>query len=960
MGTEIARVFVGWERPLLHSLVELIRERARAGASNDFGSMTVVLAGARAGRRLLELLTNGRGEVVIPPRILTLGAWTAMGARAGGPPAGTLGRLAAWTAALGAIGEAGRHAIAAVGSSAGEGGTSRWLAIARLIDAAHAELSGEGLRFADVVRRGADVQDFTDADRWTALADAQALYERELAAAGLVDAGLATIEALEQRAVNRDALVGDGVVLLAGISEMNAGARRMVDAVAGRCVAIVPAPPDEAARFDGYGCVVPGAWEGMRIDLPDGAVFAADGPEHQAGAALRCIERICADSHGGDTAADQITIGVPDAEVEERVRRLAGRMGNVPVRRAEGRAVAFTRPVKLLLAVAEYLERRDFASLASLARHPDVERWIAATVHARKASGARPELWPTLLDRYQSEHLHARVDGEWFTVKPGERRVLDALHAALNELLGSGGPQPLLDDEAREACCWCARIWEVIRSVYSARREEDGPSLFHDRPDAATQEACFVLQAHLAELAALPAPLAGALRLTPAETIRLVVQQAAGDAIPESGEGAAIDLVGWLELAADDAPWVIVTGMNEGSAPAAAAADPLLPEGLRRVLGIRDRRSRMARDAHAVVMIARSRPAGRASFIFGRRSALGDRLAPSRLLLMGDDRSLLSRVRAWTGEDGAAAEAGPLLLPHAERSAFVGPLRIPPLVREIEEMSVTSFRHYIESPYGFYLMHVEKLKEIADDAVELDPLGFGNLIHEVVVKLLDEEMSACEDPERLASFLFGHLEGVANLRFGADPRPEVWVQLEQARSRLRAFARAQAAWAAQGWRVRATEWAPGERTASLVVDDKPMYLRGRIDRVDVNIKTNAWAILDYKTGTKKPSETSARTANGEWRDPQLALYRHLARDLRRELRVESEPVLGWIALPAAAADTEFVVARWTADQLAEADATMDEIVRRVRRGEFGDPGRRRPFEGVLGLLTGGLTSGGDA
>jgi hypothetical protein len=179
------------------------------------------------------------------------------------------------------------------------------------------------------------------------------------------------------------------------------------------------------------------------------------------------------------------------------------------------------------------------------------------------------------------------------------------------------------------------------------------------------------------------------------------------------------------------------------------------------------------------------------------------------------------------------------------------------------------------------------------------------------------------------------------------------VQLEQARSRLRAFAAAQAAWAAQGWRVRKTEWSPGERTASLVVDEKPMYLRGRIDRVAFNIKTKEWAILDYKTGTKKPSETSARTANGEWRDPQLALYRHLARDLRRELGVGNEPVLGWIAVAAAAKETGFVIARWTPDQLADADAAMGEIVRRVRRGEFGEPGRRRLSEGILGLLSGG-------
>src|SRR5262249_2194600 len=106
-GTQITRVFVGWDRPLLHSLVDFLRARQRQGTMYDFGAMTVVLPGARAGRRFLELLTvaeGGEGGVIIPPRILTLGAWSSMGVEKGGTPAGPMARIAAWAAALGALG----------------------------------------------------------------------------------------------------------------------------------------------------------------------------------------------------------------------------------------------------------------------------------------------------------------------------------------------------------------------------------------------------------------------------------------------------------------------------------------------------------------------------------------------------------------------------------------------------------------------------------------------------------------------------------------------------------------------------------------------------------------------------------------------------------------------------------------------------------------------------------------
>ncbi len=943
---------------MLHAIHDFLVEKGRRGATADFSAMTVVLPGARAGRRLLELLTLGsEAGVVTPPRILTLGAWVSPGVTTSGVPAGTMARLAAWCAALGAVGADARRAIARLPVAADEEDSAsdgmRWLGVARLIDSCHVELSGEGLRFEDIVRRGPLAQDFADADRWLALAAAQAEYEKVLRDAGLVDAGLATLEMLGRVQVERDLLSGAGAVVLAGISEMNSTARRMIDAVAERCVAVIAAPAELAERFDGYGCVIPTAWEGVRVDLADDAVTGADGPEGQAGAALRILERIGGIADGAGVPADQITIGVPDAEVEERLRRFSGRLGNVPVRRAEGSPVSFTRPVKLLLAVADYVERRDFGAMASLVRHPDVERWIGRTL------GGTPTAWLGILDEYQAVHLHGRVDGTWLSSDDEERATLEFLHSAMTTLLGSGGEDASLLDSARhEPRRWCSRLWDVIRAVYSGRGDGDRESA--PRLDPATREACFVIQTHLAELAALPVPLAKELTLTAGETVRLVVHEAGGDAIPEPGENAAIDLVGWLELAADDAPWVIVTGMNEGSVPSASGIDPLLPEGLRRALGLKDRRGRMARDTLAMLQIARSRPAGDATFIFGKRSAAGDPLAPSRLLLMGDEASLLSRVRQWTGAEAPWQGVG-MVLRHGKESAFGTTPRIllrPGEVLKVEEMSVTSFRQYLESPYGFYLRHVLGLDELDDRAVEMDALGFGTLVHDVLLKLGEAEMSKCEDPERIAAFLVSNLESVSSMRFGPDPRAEVWVQLEQAKSRLVAFARIQAEWARKGWRIAKTEWSPGKRKASLMVDGTPMYLRGRIDRIDVNPLTGAWAVLDYKTSSKRPELSDACTRDGEWRDPQLALYRHLAAGLAKELGVTGPPELAWIALPTAANESCIVEAEWSDEQLDEADKAMADVVRRVRRGEFSELGRCPPGTGILGWLCGGLEGEG--
>ena len=57
---------------------------------------------------------------------------------------------------------------------------------------------------------------------------------------------------------------------------------------------------------------------------------------------------------------------------------------------------------------------------------------------------------------------------------------------------------------------------------------------------------------------------------------------------PPRSDRAAIELRGWLELPWDDAPALVVTGMNEGMVPASGGSDLFLPDTLRRRLKLDD------------------------------------------------------------------------------------------------------------------------------------------------------------------------------------------------------------------------------------------------------------------------------------------------------------------------------------------------------------------------------------
>ena len=54
--------------------------------------------------------------------------------------------------------------------------------------------------------------------------------------------------------------------------------------------------------------------------------------------------------------------------------------------------------------------------------------------------------------------------------------------------------------------------------------------------------------------------------------------------------------MGWLEVLLDDAPHLVVTGFSDGNVPKSIESDALLPDGLRREMGLLHNGQRLARD----------------------------------------------------------------------------------------------------------------------------------------------------------------------------------------------------------------------------------------------------------------------------------------------------------------------------------------------------------------------------
>lgn len=901
----IRREFLGWDRPALATAAESLIGRFRQQQMVDLTRVIVVLPGGRAGRRLLEILVEQaeRQELALmPPLIETVGRLPEQLYRPKRPFASELVQALAWAKTL-------REAPAAqltalVPQAPTE--DARWLELGRLVKRHHTELAADGLDFSDVLRRGAEIEGFRETERWRSLHAIQQAYLRRLDALQLWDIQTARLVAVERQECQTDR-----EIVLLGTADMNLVLRQMLDQVADHVTALVFAPPSWADRFDEHGCLNVAAWEEAEIAISSEQIHVVGGPTEQAEAVIACLSRYShPQARSGRFRADEITIGTADPRLVPQLERQLSLHG-LDSRWGPGRPLSETGPFRLLQAVVGCLGRGRFADFAALVRHPDMHAWLLE-------QGLRGDLL-SQLDVYYTEHLPSRLTDDWLGAEK-HHALAREVHRNLLKLF-----EPL-QGEPRSLADWSDPWLHVLASVFGQR-----VCSRDDSAQRATLLACETLRDLLLEQSRIPRDLAPVVRA--AEAIQIVLDQASTGLVPPPINDAAIEMLGWLELPLDDAPMLIVTGLNDGLVPESVNADLFLPNTLRRQLGLLDNARRYARDAYALSVLLSSR--SELHLIVGRRSAEGDPLLPSRLFFATDAETIARRTLMFieTGPapsepDGSAAEE--------EVPRITARLAIPrprPLHQPITELSVTGFRSYLACPYRFYLSHVLRLKSVTDTALELDGGAFGNLLHEVLGRFGTSPERDSSDPEAIRRVLDHELSRCAEERFGRSARAAVVVQIEQARARLHALANVQAERVAAGWKIVHVETPETRLSVDFPVDGQPFTLLGRIDRIDSHVETGEYAILDYKSGDSGYGPDRTHRKADRWTDLQIPLYRHLVRCLG----LQGPFQLGYIVLPKDVRNVHFEMANWSEDDLLGADEVARDVIRKLRREEFWPP-----------------------
>jgi hypothetical protein len=889
----VVRHFCDWAEPLLPAAARLLLDHYRdaEGESARMEDAVVVLPGARAGRRLKELLLEAASESdirLVPPRTVTVKVLPELLYEPDRPFAPELVRKLIWAEALQAADRARLSTLFSLLPEAGEegAGLAAWMPLARELASLARTVAAGGHRFADVAEACAGTPLFDDAARWRVLARIQDDVERRLGRMGWADRDLVRCEVATGSGELTPGHRGD--VWLVGVAEVTGVLHRMLERVqVGVLHAVVHAPSSRAGDFDGLGCIRPCVWSAPERHLPlsDRQVHVVDHPGDQADAVIRILADL-----DGAYSSEAIALGVPDPQVvpalEERMER-----SGVAVRDAAGRPLSRTGPYRLLQAAAEFVADRRYDSLAALVRHPDLAPWLGEPGVEPRLERNRELGWLSALDRWYGRHLPSRMVAPYPGTDPekgsDEGRLVALLMSRLDDLL-----RPLGD--TRRLTEWPGPVLALLAAVY--RLHQVSSTTLRGR---SLTRALGRLKEAAETFTRLPSTLS-----FPCDGtcfLRLLLQECADGRIPSTPDEDAVEMLGWLELHLDDTPVTVVTGVNEGSLPESVRGDVFLPDSLRSLLGLEDNRQRYARDLYRLTAMLASREV--LHLVAGRRSAGGDPLRPSRLLFAADDDTVTRRVRRFFGTEGDEVAHGPVSGERAGPPLALDPpplgepaFRLPPepvldprdVVRTV---SVTEFRQLLDDPWSWALGRLHRPETENDHLVEMDGAVFGSLAHEVLEAFGEEEEKRhargerLDGPEAVWQALEAELDRRVDYRFGpraARARVAVRVQVEQLRARLRAFAAWHADWIDQGWRVQAVElstpkdggipfeWGGGGGTVGL---------KARIDRVDFHPETGRWAVFDYKTGDRghDPEKTHRKGSAEakEWVDLQLPLYHWL-------------------------------------------------------------------------------------
>ncbi len=341
---------------------------------------------------------------------------------------------------------------------------------------------------------------------------------------------------------------------------------------------------------------------------------------------------------------------------------------------------------------------------------------------------------------------------------------------------------------------------------------------------------------------------------------------------PRYGTHPRLSILGPLEARFVQADTIILGGLNEGSWPPTAGADPWLSRPMRKDFGLPAFERQIGQAAHDFVQLA-----SRGQIILTRaRRVDGQPTTPSRFLWRLDTlRAACDHPEAapfptqeWARRMDAPASVKSMEPPHP----------CPAIERRPTRFSVTEIGRWRGNPYGFYAKHVLRLKPLGDLDPDFSHAEQGTIIHAVLHDFVSRHLrdfpshdAALEELLRLGRAAFKSVQDQPAIY------ATCWARFENS---ARWFVAAEAAQRS----VLKPVALETQAALPIAVDGMIFQLRGKPDRIDLG--ADGLVISDYKTGAP-PSDPQIESGY----EPQLPLLGMMAaRGAFAELG--AQPVVG--------------------------------------------------------------------
>jgi ATP-dependent helicase/nuclease subunit B len=851
MSPTVQRHFIGWNSPVLVKAGEWLLSKCLLPPF-DLSHLLVVVPTRQSGRRLREQLArlaDARGSALIPPQVVTPHSLFNIGDSQPGTVDKTT-HLAAWTHTLRTM-EA--KSLPALFPTVPETTDLRWALAAAHRFMSVQQLLGEcGESVADVVARDTTGHLLEEPERWQNLATLEQKVNATLHDLGFVDPISARATAISE--LTPPTGIRE-LVLLATPDPMPFSLRaveRLGTFIPVHVVIHAPESLDHA--FDKWGRPRTEVWARYELEFPEQSIKLLPDALHQS----NFIPEFLAQN---SLPPADIAIGVPDPDLIPYLHKaLADK--NLSTYDPAGVSLSNHPLVTLVRRLSELANGGSYESLSELFRHPDYLRYLVRSNPGLSITALLIDLDQCRMEHFPvtfadvRHHLRRAPDDHFRFM----RMALDHLHDNLSALQGGATGQRLL-----------AFLAEVHQQRVLDRSRPD------DNTFAAAAEQLSAL------LCRFDDPLFEHLGFDRAEKMVLLEAALTGLSSYLERQPDSIDLLGWLELHWDDAPCLIITGMNDGRVPETVVGDAFVPDTLRTLLKLPNNATRFARDAYLAAAILNCRPPtdenpSPVTLLVGKISPSRDPLRPSRLLFRCSDAELPDRVERLFQPAEAKSGTAPLV----ETGHW---LLMPPSGKLPGRMSPTAFKDYLACPFRFYLKRLLHMDSVDDRVNELDAMQFGTLCHAALESFgLDSTIRDSSDASQISEFLHQSLDEHLRAMFGQHLPITIAAQAETARQRLTWAARVQAAERDNGWRIIATEKLLEGSAGGLPII-------GRIDRLDRH-EDGHYRILDYKTWEKlkEPQQTHLRRARDNtpyWQQVEVNGKPHRFTDLQL-------PIYAWL------------------------------------------------------------------